>query len=86
MTLTNTIKEKVTELKFHGSVMAVRQMRKSIADAYPSVLLRWSKARRDLLVAEFDKCSTVEECIEFTRRRMKKQRFVSNPGRNRNST
>jgi cephalosporin hydroxylase len=70
MTLSSTIKERVTELKFHKSVMAVRQLKKSLADAYPSMLLRWSKARRDLLVAEFNKCSTVEECIEFTQRHM----------------
>jgi hypothetical protein len=70
MKLSSALKKRATELKFHKSVIVVRQLRKSLVDAYPSLLLRTSKARRDLLVSEFNKCATVEECIGFTRRHM----------------
>ena len=71
MALTRAIRERVTELKFHKLVMAARQLGKFLVDAYPSMRLRLSKAKRDLIVAEFNQCSTVGECMEFTRRHMK---------------
>lgn len=70
MTALNTIKERLTELKFHQSLIAVRQMRKRLVDLYPSMLLRLNQHRRDELVSEFRGCSTVKDCIEFTQRRM----------------
>jgi cephalosporin hydroxylase len=71
MTFSKALKEKATELKFHKSLLSLRKFRKSLADTYPSLMLRWNKKLREQLVSEFKNCSTVEECIEFTRRHMK---------------
>jgi predicted O-methyltransferase YrrM len=68
MTIRNTIKERWRDIKFHESLIPVRRFKKSLEDAYPSLLLRWSRKRRETLLGEFRRCSTVQECIEFTRR------------------
>ncbi len=70
MTALNAIQERIRELKFHQSLIAVRRLRKSLADTYPSMLLRLSRRKREALVSEFKRCTTVEDCIEFTRRHM----------------
>jgi cephalosporin hydroxylase len=66
----HAIRERLTELKFHPSLLALRQLRKSVADAYPSLLLRLSRGRRAALLAEFRACTSARDCIEFTRRHM----------------
>jgi cephalosporin hydroxylase len=70
MTTVNKIKERLTILKFHRSLIAVRQMRKFIADAYPSISLKLNLKKREALVSEFKKCSTIHDCIEYTQRHM----------------
>jgi predicted O-methyltransferase YrrM len=59
-----------TRLKFHPALLPVRRMRKLVADACPSLLLRLTPGRRAQLVREFGACTTVEQCIAFTRRHM----------------
>jgi cephalosporin hydroxylase len=66
----NQMKTRLTELKFHPSVMALRQMRKSLIDIYPSLLLRLSRQKRQTLIDALEECSTVSECIKFTQRHM----------------
>jgi predicted O-methyltransferase YrrM len=51
-------------------VLAARQFRKFLADAYPAMKLRWDKKLRERLISEFQKCATIEQCMEFTRRHM----------------
>ena len=70
MAAINMLRERLTALKFHGSLIPIRQMRKSLEDIYPSMLLRLNKRKRDALVNEFKQCSTVRDCIEFTQRHM----------------
>lgn len=69
-TALKTFRGKLTEWKFHPSVLSLRQMRKSLADAYPSLVLRFSAKTREALVAELARCASVEACIAFTRRHM----------------
>jgi cephalosporin hydroxylase len=64
------IKQHLRELKFHPSLIAVRQLRKYLSDAYPSLLVRLNRSKRAALLKEFDACSSVNACIEFTRRHM----------------
>lgn len=61
-------REKVTEWKFHPSLLRLRRMRKSLADAYPSMVLRLSRKTRASLVGEFARCASVEDCMAFARR------------------
>src|SRR5258708_3246723 len=70
MTALNTIQERIRQSKFHQSMIAVRRIRKSLVDAYPSMLLRLNRGKREALANEFRRCATVEDCIDFTRRRM----------------
>lgn len=49
MAAINMLRERLTELKFHGSLIPIRQMRKSLVDIYPSMLLRLNKRKRDAL-------------------------------------
>ncbi len=70
MTALNTIQERIRQSKFHQSMIAVRRIRKSLVDAYPSMLLRLNRGKREALASEFRRCATVEDCIDFTRRRM----------------
>lgn len=48
----------------------MRQMRKSLADLYPSMMLRFSQKTRETLIGEFEQCASAEACIAFTRRHM----------------
>jgi predicted O-methyltransferase YrrM len=65
-----SFKDRMTELKFHPSVMAVRQMRKSLIDLYPSLQLRFNRQMRESLIAELGQATTVGRCIEFTQKYM----------------
>lgn len=65
-----SIQQRVRELKFHPWLMAARRARKHLADAYPTLVLKLSRSRREALLDEFSDCRSVQECIEFTRRRM----------------
>jgi len=67
----NEIKERLTALKFHRSVIAIRAMRKFLVDAYPSISLKLNQKKREMLVSEFKQCSTVLDCIEYTQRHMR---------------
>jgi cephalosporin hydroxylase len=64
----------VTELKnvtkFHQFMLPIRQIRKFVADLYPSTVLMFNRERRKELVDEFACCSTVADCIGFTQRHM----------------
>jgi hypothetical protein len=68
MTALKIMKERLMKLKFHESLVGIRQMRKSLADAYPSMLLRFSRKKRGALLRDFKRCSTVQDCIEFAER------------------
>lgn len=70
MATLDLLKERLTDLKFHQSVMALRQARKSLADVYPAMELRFNRHKRQTLVRELAACATVEACIGFTRRHM----------------
>jgi predicted O-methyltransferase YrrM len=70
MNTTGSFKDRLTELKFHPSVMAVRQMRKSLIDLYPSLQLRFNRQKREGLIDELRQCTTVEQCIAFTQKYM----------------
>lgn len=70
MSTLNQMKERLTELKFHPSVIAVRQMRKSLIDIYPSIQLKLDGKKRQNLMRELKECVTVSDCIEFTQRHM----------------
>jgi cephalosporin hydroxylase len=67
----NEIKQLLTTLKFHRSLIAVRAMRKFLVDAYPSISLKLNKKKREALVREFKRCATVRDCIEYTQRHMR---------------
>jgi cephalosporin hydroxylase len=64
------LKERLNELKFHRSLVAVRQARKLLKDVVPSMQLKWNRSLRERLIAEFQECTTVEQCIDFTKRHM----------------
>ena len=64
-------RERLTTLKFHRGSLLIRQMNKFLADAYPSISLKLNRAKRDALLSEFKRCSTVQECVEFTQRHMR---------------
>lgn len=64
------VRRQISAIKFHPSMVAVRRMRKSLVDAYPSLRLRLDRARRAALSAEFRNCANVRECISFTQRHM----------------
>jgi len=63
-------KEQLTELAFHPALIPLRRVRKSLANAYPSLLLKLNHRKRAALAAEFQGAGGVEQCIEFTRRHM----------------
>jgi cephalosporin hydroxylase len=67
----NKIKGRLTAVKFHRSVIAIRSMRKFLIDAYPSISLKLNQKKREKLVSEFKQCSTVLDCIEYTQRHMR---------------
>ena len=71
MTIMNEIKERLTALKFHRSLIAIRAIRKFLVDAYPSISLKLDKKKREALVTEFKRCSTVRDCIEYTQLHMR---------------
>lgn len=64
------VRRQLTAIKFHPSMVAVRRIRKSLVDAYPSLRLRLDRGRRAALAAEFSDCANVRECITFTQRNM----------------
>lgn len=70
MNAVNQLKNRLTELKFHPSVMALRQMRKSLIDFYPSIQLRLNRKKRQALIDELKRCSTIGDCITFTQKYM----------------
>lgn len=70
MTAQSIIRQRLTDLKFHHSLVAIRQMKKRLVDAFPAMLLRLNRRRRDALVGQFKQCSTVQDCIEFTQQHM----------------
>jgi len=70
MNITGNFKERLTDLKFNRSVMAVRQMRKSMLDFYPAMQLRLNRQKRHDLTVELAQCTSVGACIEFTQKHM----------------
>jgi cephalosporin hydroxylase len=70
MITVSQLKKRLTELKFHPSVMALRQMRKSLIDIYPSIQLRLNRKKRQTLIDELKECPTVGDCIAFTQKYM----------------
>jgi predicted O-methyltransferase YrrM len=71
MSISSALKAKATELKLNKHILAIRQVRKSLADLYPSLRLKWDEGNRSALREEFGRCISVEECMQFTRRHMK---------------
>lgn len=55
----------------HGFVVPVRQVKKSIGDAIPSLLLRLNRRKRGLLKEGLARCVTVEDSIKFTQQQMR---------------
>jgi cephalosporin hydroxylase len=70
MNIINFVKQQSIEWKFSKSLVAARRMRKIIADAYPSMLLKLNSRKGDALLYEFRQCSTVSDCVEFTKQNM----------------
>jgi cephalosporin hydroxylase len=70
MTIRDIIRRRLVEFKFHQSIMTVRRMRKFLMDWHPSLLLRLNRNKRIALIGEFRECSSVQDCIEFTKRHM----------------
>jgi cephalosporin hydroxylase len=70
MSAAGAVRRRLIELKFHPSVLALRRVRKALADAPASLLLGLGRARREALATEFRACATVPDCMEFSRRHM----------------
>jgi cephalosporin hydroxylase len=62
--------ERINALKFHGFMVPIRRAKKFVADLYPSMALMFNRRRRNEIVNEFARCSTVAECMGFTQRYM----------------
>lgn len=70
MSFSKAINAQFTELKFHPSVLAVRQVKKRLADAGPALRLKLSRKKRDEIIGQFARCSSVQDCIDFTKQHM----------------
>ena len=68
MTLCNLVKKRFTDLKNSEWLVTARQVRRYLADLYPSISLRLNKKKRDTLVSEFSQCRSIPDCMEFSRR------------------
>ena len=64
------VMERINALKFHGFMVPIRQVKKLVADLYPSTALMLNWRKRNEIVNEFARCSTVADCIGFTWRHM----------------
>jgi cephalosporin hydroxylase len=68
MPLLNTVKQRLTDVKYNQWLITARQTRRFLADLYPSTSLRLNKKKREALVSEFNRYSSVSACMEFSRR------------------
>ena len=60
----------MSDLSFHPTVLRLRQLKKSFVDLPPSLALRLNRKKREQLVTEFRQLTSVEACIDFTKRHM----------------
>lgn len=55
----------------HRFIVPARQMKKSIGEVIPALLLRLNRRKRRLLKESFARCATVQDSIEFTQQQMR---------------
>jgi hypothetical protein len=67
MSLSKAFNERLTELKFHPAVLAVRQIKKRLADSGPALRLKFNTQKRDEIIGEYKRGSSVQDVIDFTK-------------------
>ena len=70
MSLSKALNERLTELKFHPAVLAVRQIKKRLADSGPALRLKFNTQKRDEIIGEYKRGSSVQDVIDFTKHHM----------------
>lgn len=70
MSLSKAFNERLTELKFHPAVLAVRQVKKRLADSGPALRLKFNTQKRDEIIGEYKRASSVQDVIDFTKQHM----------------
>lgn len=62
--------EQLIELKFRGFPLALRRAHKALAEIVSATALKLDAKKREVLLAEFAECISIDDCVEFTRRHM----------------
>lgn len=70
MSLSKAFNARLTELKFHPAVLAVRQIKKRLADSGPALRLKFSPRTRGEIIEEYQRGTSVQNVIDFTKQHM----------------
>jgi cephalosporin hydroxylase len=62
------INGRLIEFKTQNWLIPARQIKRFLADLYPSMLLRLSRRKREALASEFRHCVTIKDCMDFASR------------------
>jgi cephalosporin hydroxylase len=67
MSFSNAFMSRLQALKHSDGLLVARQARRIVGGLWPSLALKFNKTKRDALVREYNKCSSVADCMKFAR-------------------